>query len=313
MLKFEIDFLEDYSDESLLNEIRRVAEEHPNEKLTRKNFESWSGRISAGTICRRFDNSWEKSLEKAGLADRYMSHAITIKQRSHHGRNLTNDELIAEMKRIYAISGRKFLTTEIFNEHSIASAAVVQARFGSWTNALNIAGIPQSEFANKNRTTEQFFENIAAVWTYHQRRPLFGDMSEPPSEIPARTYVKRWGTWRKSLSAFADSANSEEHISDETSDHTVSVPDNSETALKISRKSEDSREVRPALRIKVFTRDHFRCKFCGRSPATHLNVTLHADHIVAFVNGGKTILDNLQTLCNECNLGKGKMILPSPD
>jgi 5-methylcytosine-specific restriction endonuclease McrA len=123
--------------------------------------------------------------------------------------------------------------------------------------------------------------------------------------------VKRWGTWRKALKAFADSANSDsdEKINDENGASTVSIRINNPTISKINQKPEDCHEVRPALRIKVFARDNFRCKFCGRSPATHLNIALHADHIVAFVNGGKTILENLQTLCEECNLGKGKMVL----
>jgi 5-methylcytosine-specific restriction endonuclease McrA len=56
-------------------------------------------------------------------------------------------------------------------------------------------------------------------------------------------------------------------------------------------------------------RDRFRCLACGRSPATHLNVELHADHILAVANDGKTTLENLQTLCQDCNLGKGRTVL----
>ncbi|MCW5775769.1 MAG: HNH endonuclease [Phycisphaeraceae bacterium] len=32
---------------------------------------------------------------------------------------------------------------------------------------------------------------------------------------------------------------------------------------------------------------------------------LHVDHILAWSNGGETVLANLQTLCDRCNLGKG--------
>jgi len=53
-------------------------------------------------------------------------------------------------------------------------------------------------------------------------------------------------------------------------------------------------------------RDRFRCVACGRSPATHLNIELHADHIVSVHDKGKTALENLQTLCLDCNFGKGK-------
>ena len=59
------------------------------------------------------------------------------------------------------------------------------------------------------------------------------------------------------------------------------------------------------LRYQVLKRDRFRCVKCGRSPATELNINLHIDYIVPFSLGGKTIIDNLQATCQDCNLGKG--------
>ncbi|AGW90314.1 HNH endonuclease [Cupriavidus sp. DF5525] len=63
------------------------------------------------------------------------------------------------------------------------------------------------------------------------------------------------------------------------------------------------RAIPLGLRFQVLERDDGRCCSCGRSPTN--GVTLHVDHIVPFSTGGLTILSNLQTLCNECNLGKG--------
>src|ERR1035437_7497323 len=40
----------------------------------------------------------------------------------------------------------------------------------------------------------------------------------------------------------------------------------------------------------------FRCVACGRSPATHMDFELHADHIVSVYDGGKATFENLQTL-----------------
>lgn len=31
----------------------------------------------------------------------------------------------------------------------------------------------------------------------------------------------------------------------------------------------------------------------------------HADHVLAYVNGGKTVTKNGQALCQKCNLTKG--------
>jgi 5-methylcytosine-specific restriction endonuclease McrA len=60
------------------------------------------------------------------------------------------------------------------------------------------------------------------------------------------------------------------------------------------------------LRWRVMSRDSFRCK-CGRSPSTHSGTVLHVDHIHPWSKGGETTLDNLQTLCERCNLGKGNL------
>jgi 5-methylcytosine-specific restriction endonuclease McrA len=56
------------------------------------------------------------------------------------------------------------------------------------------------------------------------------------------------------------------------------------------------------LRFEVFHRDGYRCQACGRG--SQENVQLRVDHIIPVDWGGKTELDNLQTLCEECNSGK---------
>jgi 5-methylcytosine-specific restriction endonuclease McrA len=40
-------------------------------------------------------------------------------------------------------------------------------------------------------------------------------------------------------------------------------------------------------------------------------VTLHVDHINPWSLGGETTLDNLQVLCNACNIGKGNAPAPN--
>ena len=65
-----------------------------------------------------------------------------------------------------------------------------------------------------------------------------------------------------------------------------------------------SRKISDKLRYQVLKRDHFKCCACGASPAKDPSVELHVDHIVPWSKGGETTLDNLQTLCSKCNLGK---------
>ena len=65
-----------------------------------------------------------------------------------------------------------------------------------------------------------------------------------------------------------------------------------------------SRRISEKLRYQVLKRDHFKCCACGASPAKDPAVELHIDHIVPYSKGGETTVDNLQTLCSVCNIGK---------
>ena len=84
------------------------------------------------------------------------------------------------------------------------------------------------------------------------------------------------------------------------------IPERNEKKVKKAPIQEgDKREIRLGLRYAVLKRDRFRCVICGRSPATTLGVILHVDHIVAWSRGGKTVVENLRSTCEDCNLGKG--------
>lgn len=61
-----------------------------------------------------------------------------------------------------------------------------------------------------------------------------------------------------------------------------------------------------SLRHDVFKRDNYRCCICGRTARD--GVRLEADHIIPVSKGGKTTMDNLQTLCDRCNNGKSNKL-----
>jgi hypothetical protein len=63
------------------------------------------------------------------------------------------------------------------------------------------------------------------------------------------------------------------------------------------------KSISAGKRYKIFKKDSFRCVMCGVSAKTD-DVKLHVDHICPVSKGGDDCLDNLQTLCERCNLGK---------
>jgi len=58
-----------------------------------------------------------------------------------------------------------------------------------------------------------------------------------------------------------------------------------------------------SAKLAMLERDNFTCQNCLKSDITN-GVILHVDHIIPVSKGGKTVPDNLQTLCQSCNLKK---------
>lgn len=58
--------------------------------------------------------------------------------------------------------------------------------------------------------------------------------------------------------------------------------------------------VPQSLKWEVLRRDGFKCLECGCESRA-----LHVDHIVPRAKGGGNSPENLQTLCDKCNLRKG--------
>ena len=62
-----------------------------------------------------------------------------------------------------------------------------------------------------------------------------------------------------------------------------------------------------SLRFQVLKRDNYTCQICGKQAKD--GVQLEVDHIIPIAKGGKTVIDNLQTLCKQCNRGKRDSIM----
>jgi 5-methylcytosine-specific restriction endonuclease McrA len=89
--------------------------------------------------------------------------------------------------------------------------------------------------------------------------------------------------------------------STKNNEHTSSVTDAKTVELATIAAAQKVR-VMPAMRWQVFQRDQWKCVSCGRG--SHDGAILHVDHITPRSRGGSDSLDNYQTLCDICNIGK---------
>lgn len=74
-----------------------------------------------------------------------------------------------------------------------------------------------------------------------------------------------------------------------------------------ARRQRERSLMTAGMRMNILRRDNFRCRMCGSSAAD--GISLHVDHIVPVSRGGLTLSENLQVLCNSCNLGKSNKFI----
>ena len=213
-------------------------------------------------------------------------------------RGVTDGVLIADLKRLALEINKKSVTRDVYDEKGKFNSTTYIRRFGSWYSALEKAGLEKTR-TPMNLPEEELFKNLEEIWIKLGRQPRYSEIQKPFSKYHVGTYEHRFGGWRKALEKFVAYINNEENTSsEETVKHFEVEP---------STRHKTSRTINWRLRFIVMRRDNFKCKNCGRSPATDLHIILHVDHIKAWANGGETILENLQTLCSKCNLGKSDL------
>ncbi len=219
-------------------------------------------------------------------------------QLEEYHRGITDEELIADLK-LVALELNKTSVTQAENkERGKYGTTTHIRRFGSWYKAMEKAGLQKTR-TPMNLPEEELYKNLEEVWIKLGRQPRYLELHKPISKYHVGTYEYRFGTWRKALEKFVAYINNEENTSSEEAIKKLK--------FEPSTKHKTSRTINWRLRFIVMRQDNFKCKNCGRSPATDPSIILHVDHIKAWVNGGETILGNLQTLCSVCNIGKSNL------
>jgi hypothetical protein len=205
----------------------------------------------------------------------------------------TTDDIVADLKRVASTLDTSVLSQRAYAAAGSFSTTAIKDRFGSWNAAIAAAGL-DANTKNKRITTEELFDNLREVWIARGRQPRKGEMVGPISKFTRDPYTKRFGSWLNAVRAFVTDVNRDAKF-----EGTI------KTQIEVQGRGPRDPSLR--LRFLVMNRDNFKCRHCGRSPATDTSVILHIDHLTAWSKGGGTTLENLQTLCQDCNLGKSNL------
>ena len=289
-------------DEELVEDVKRVADLLKKESLSCKDYSS-HGRFSYGTLRNRF-GSWNEVLRRAGLS-------VEKGRLKFHDYCESDEVFFADLRRVAKLMGRGYVTRTEYEKHGRFNYGERTKKYGGWGSLLKVAGLEQTPFRTGPKqmySEKELFEEIERVWIKLGRQPSSTDFEKNEFKYGRNTFLRRFGGWRKALEAFVDYINSED---DEEKSEIVpeeGVHDKTLIGQK-SFKHKTKRDINLRLRFKVMARDHFKCCKCGKSPATDPSVVLHIDHIYPYSKGGETIMENLQTLCSDCNLGKSDLVI----
>lgn len=298
-MKYELNSYNRYVNEAdLIEDLRKVASTLNSNYVSRSDYES-KGNYSATPFINRF-GSWIKSLEIAGLS--------TERSVSDYHR-ISDKELLEDIKNSAISMSKNTLTTTEYTKYGKFKVQTILTRFDSWDSALKQADLTPTGF-NLHYTDQDLFNEIEDTWVKLCRQPTTSDIKKGFSKISLNTYTRRFGGWRNALEAFVNYINEDplpEEVESVVEEPSISLNKKKTRPefKKIDRRT--NRDINLRLRFKVFQRDNFKCNICGISPAIDPRVILHVDHIFPWSKGGETVLENLQSLCSKCNLGKSDL------
>ena len=289
------------SDEELLADIVRVANELQKKTISMNEYKTNGGKYHSTTIQKRF-GGWVNALQRCSLLS------------GQKYRDVTKNDLAEDLQ----------FVAEKLNKNSFSSCEYEYVgkyprdlffrRFGTWNGALEAADLkpimPKGQGNNRKITEYQCFEEIERIWVELGRQPTTTDIKKGVSKFSLHAYERRFGSWRKALEFFVAYMNGEREVEQPTENEVdvqeKSIQPQAENKDKIVHKTK--RDIPLRTRFLVMKRDDFKCCMCGRSPATTHGLEIQVDHIIPWAKGGESIMENLYTLCRDCNEGKGDQL-----
>lgn len=305
-MKFELnDYRKELTDEEIIEDIKRVAQELEHDYISISTYRK-CGQYSQTAIQGHF-GTWKNALSIAGLRNERTKSEL---------KRIKNEDYYADLQRIAKQLNKDTVLYEEYRQYGKYAAEHVFSRFKTWDKALLAAGLQPTGLARSRIDEQTLFDELERIWTKLGRQPTSTDITKGNiSKYSLDTYKRRFGGWRNALKAFVEYINldsSEEIDEEELKENKINDQENISKTVNVEKplqkkEHRTSRNINVRMRFKILKRDNFKCCACGASPAKDPSVDLHVDHIIPWAKGGETVVDNLQTLCSKCNLGKGDM------
>ncbi|MBP0594570.1 HNH endonuclease [Paraburkholderia sp. LEh10] len=210
------------------------------------------------------------------------------------GFDVSRKEILNSLRDCAKMIGSRRITIKQYDAwpHRVLSSHQIAVRFSGWDVALKEAGLEVRATSTGNAV--EMVEIFLDCWEDYNDVPTVKNLSNHLKKINSKfsisMYTRYFGGVRRlaiQIVKYNKGEISENQLLD-----------------KYFRKGANRGSISAKLRYMVFVRDQFTCVSCGRS-VNRDGVRLEIDHKVPVSTGGTSEFSNLQTLCIDCNRGKG--------
>lgn len=177
-----------YSDEELLEMLRRCAEKHG--VCTPRFFNDMEGTCSSSTVMRRFGD-WEDAKKQAGLDE-------DAKELTGRRKQYTDADVLRHIRQCADRNDGKATVALMQQEGDLVAPSVVTDRFGSWSEGKEEAGIKADERQDNHRPREyrdeDYIELLRECEEKHGKvtQSKFDEDEEFPSSGAVAKRFKSW-------------------------------------------------------------------------------------------------------------------------
>ena len=127
---------------------------------------------------------------------------------NEHQRNIPNDDLLNDVKKVASIIGKKTLTRAEYSHHGKYGSNTFLRRFKSWKTVLELCGLDVNVFQRAGAqgghnystlTDEQLIEDLKKVANVLGSSTFSSGDYQKYGEFSRGTFFRRFGTWNNAL------------------------------------------------------------------------------------------------------------------
>ena len=175
-----------YTNEQLIEILQKLAEEL-GRTPTAKSMQERKDLPSDSMYLRRF-GSWKNAIKAAGLS------------MDDFNKQYTDRQLIENLQNIAEELGRTPTASDLLGREGPSNRAYSH-RFGSWNDALEVAGLTENDTRKWYVTDEQLLKPLRELAKKLGHTPSLRELKNCKDMPSEPTYSRRFGSWSKALEA----------------------------------------------------------------------------------------------------------------